>query len=103
MVGTGALPTDQVPPASPPLPSRNPHQTAKSRKTSQLFNGRNDFLQENKNTSFSAVGRLGDNLGKPMVTLFENAFAKVKVPFDQLPPCFGVKRVQVSRETLSFA
>jgi len=73
-----------------------------TQKTSQLFNGGDDSLQENKNTSFSALGRLDDNLGKLRVTLFENVFAKVKVPFDQLPPCFAVKRVKISREPLSF-
>ena len=34
------------------------------------------------------------------LTLLENVFAKVKIPYDALPPCFEVKRVQVSEEPL---
>lgn len=67
--------------------------------TSELFNGRNQSLQENKNTSFSAVGRLADRFGRPTVTLFENPFSKVKVPYDQLPPCFQIDRAVVSITT----
>ena len=78
---------------------------------SELFNGRNDSLQESKNTSFSAVGRLtdkfretnGDIVQELKVTLFENVFAEVKLPYDQLPPCIEVRRVEVSRDALSFA
>ena len=55
-----------------------------------MFNGKNQSLQVAKNTSFSAVGRLCDRGGKTTVTLFENIFALVKVPFE------------VSRELRSF-
>ncbi len=72
-----------------------------TRETSEWFNGMNQSFQEDKNTSFSAVGRLCDRAGKTTVTLFENVFAKVKVPYEQLPPCFEVRRVEVSREPLS--
>jgi len=74
-----------------------------TRQSSEMFNGKNQSLQERKNTSFSAVGRLCDRGGKTTVTLFENVFSKAKVPFDQLPPCFEVRRVEVSTEPLSFA
>ena len=60
------------------------------------FHGRNKSLGEAKNTSFSAVGRLRPVRGKLQVTLFENAFAKVKMPFDSLPACFDVKRVSTN-------
>jgi hypothetical protein len=71
--------------------------------SSEMFSGKNQSLQERKNTSFSAVGRLCDRGGKTTVTLFENVFSKVKMPFDQLPPCFEVRCVEVSTEPLSFA
>jgi hypothetical protein len=83
-----------------------------TRETSELFNGRNSSLQESKNTSFSAVGRLADTCRKTddgdivrelTVTLFENVFAEVKLPYDQLPPCIEVRRVEVSRDPLSFS
>lgn len=68
---------------------------------SDWFNGKNQLLQENKNTSFSAVGRLCDRIdqtgeAKATVSLFENVFAKVKIPYDQLPTCFDVRRIEVS-------
>jgi hypothetical protein len=65
---------------------------------SDWFNGKNQLLQESKNTSFSAVGRLCDRAEETAVTLFENVFAKIKVPYDQLPPCFDVRRVEISTE-----
>jgi hypothetical protein len=83
-----------------------------TRATSELYNGRNSSLQETKNTSFSAVGRLadkcrktdaGDTVRELTVTLFENVFAEVKLPYDQLPPCIEVRRVEISSEPLSFS
>jgi|SRR6267154_3049953 len=71
--------------------------------SSEMFNGKNQSLQERKNTSFSAVGRLCDRGGKTTVTLFENVFSKVRVRFDLLPSCFDVRRVAVSTEPLLFA
>jgi len=74
-----------------------------TRQSSEMFNGKNQTLQQRKNTSFSAVGRLCDRGGKTSVTLFENVFSKVTVPYEQLPPCFEVCRVEVSTDPLSFA
>jgi hypothetical protein len=67
-----------------------------SMKAVDHFHGRNKSVGEEKNTSFSAVGRLYPVRGKLEVTLFENVFAKVKMPFDALPACFDIKRVQIS-------
>ena len=69
---------------------------------SEMFNGKNQSLQPGKNTSFSAVGHLCDRNGKTTVTLFENIYAQVKLPFERLPPCFRVRRFEVSTEPLSF-
>lgn len=74
-----------------------------TRQTTEWFQGRKDQLQESKNTSFSAVGRLSDRGGNLTVTLFENIYSKVVVPYDLLPSCFEVKRAEVSKEPLSFS
>jgi len=67
-----------------------------SMKQVDAFHGRNKSLGEAKNTSFSAVGRLYPVRGKLRVTLFENVYAKLKFPFDALPSCFDVRRVNIS-------
>jgi hypothetical protein len=71
-----------------------------TRAASEMFNGRDQMLQKQKNTSFSAVGHLCDRGGITTVTLFENVFAAVKVPYDQLPRCFNVPRIELSTEPL---
>jgi len=68
---------------------------------SDMFNGKNQLLQQKKNTSFSAVGHLCDRGGRTTVTLFDNIFAKVKIPYDRLPSCFEVPRIEVSTEPLT--
>lgn len=75
----------------------------KTGQNSEMFNGGNQLLQENKNTSLSALGRLCDRGGKTTVTLFENIFAKFKLPYEQLPSCFEVKRAKVSTEPLNWS
>jgi hypothetical protein len=71
-----------------------------TRAASDWFNGKDQMLQESKNTSFSAVGHLCDRGGKTTVTLYENVFAKVKIPYSQLPACFDVPRIEVSTSPL---
>jgi hypothetical protein len=71
-----------------------------TRTASDWFNGKDQMLQESKNTSFSAVGHLCDRDGKTTVTLYENVFAKVKVPYSQLPACFDVRRIDLSTDPL---
>jgi hypothetical protein len=71
--------------------------------SSEFFHGRKIGLQENKNTSFSAVGHLCDRGGTTTVTLWENAYAKLPLPFDRLPPCFTVQRVELDNSPLRFA
>jgi hypothetical protein len=63
---------------------------------SDWFNGNGQMLQESKNTSFSAVGHLCHRAGTTTVTLYENIYAKVKIPYTELPPCFDVRRIEVS-------
>lgn len=71
-----------------------------TRTPSDWFNGNGRMLQENVNTSFSAVGHLCDRGGKTTVTLYENVFAKFKIPYSQLPACFDVPRIEVSSDPL---
>ena len=59
------------------------------------FHGNKQLLQENRNTSFSALARLSDNDSHINLTLFENVFAKVKIPYDELPDCIDVRRVRI--------
>jgi hypothetical protein len=54
------------------------------------FHGRDRSFGEDKNTSFSAVGRLAPRRGEMKVTLFENAFAKLPLPYNELPSCFEI-------------
>jgi hypothetical protein len=67
---------------------------------SDWFNGKDQRFDESQNTWFSAVGHLCDSGGKTTVTLYENVFAKVKIPYSQLPACFDVRRIEVSRSPL---
>jgi hypothetical protein len=67
---------------------------------SDVFHGRNARLREKINTSFSAVGRLASLAGDLEVTLFENIHAQVPIPYEKLPNCFHVKRVQINSSTI---
>jgi hypothetical protein len=71
-----------------------------TRATSDWFNGKDQMLQPQKNTSFSAVGHLCDRGGTTSVTLFENVFAKENLPNNQLPSCFDVPHIEVSTEPM---
>lgn len=66
-----------------------------TRAPSDWFNGSGRMLQENVNTSFSAVGHLCDRDGNTTVTLYENVFACVKVPYSELPACFDVPHIEI--------
>jgi hypothetical protein len=63
-------------------------------KITDSYYGDNQSLHENRD-SFSAIGRLAPISGKLTVKLFESAYARVKVPFDLLPPCFDVQLVKL--------
>lgn len=60
---------------------------------SEPIHGKNRVLQETKNTSFSAVGRLERTPNGASIHVFENAFAKNKLDFDKLPDCVKWNRV----------
>lgn len=67
-----------------------------TRETVDAFNGRNKALDTERNTSFSAVARLSPIRGKLTVMLFDNVFSKVKIPYEKLPPCFEVTRIEIT-------
>ncbi len=71
------------------------HRTGRA---SEPFHGKNQSLQESKNTSFSAVGRLKDSTKDVSVTLFENVFALIPLPSERIPSCFDVRQVRLSQE-----
>jgi len=73
---------------------------SKTKAMSDLFHGKDRMLQENKNSSFSAIGHLADRSEKTTVALYENVFAKVKIRYDELPACFEVRRIEVSIDAL---
>ena len=72
-------------------------------KSSEFFHGDNSELQEEKNTSFSAVGHLRDQEGTTTIKLWQNPYAKPPLPFDRLPACFAVQRVAIDRSPLSYS
>jgi hypothetical protein len=74
-----------------------------SDQSSEYFHGRKSQLQEGKNTSFSAIGHLCDRGGTTTLRLWENAFAKIPLPFEQLPACFTVQRVEIDNSPLSYS
>jgi hypothetical protein len=65
--------------------------------TVDAFHGQNQSMREAWNTEFGAIGRLSRGSERMIVTLFENVFAQVKVPFEKLPTCFDVIRVNYLR------
>jgi len=61
----------------------------------ESYGGRGRSLREDVKSYFSALGVLrpsGLDSETMIVTLFENVFAKLKIPYESLPPCFKVIR-----------
>lgn len=52
---------------------------------SEPFHGKNRSLQEIKNTSFSAVGRIEQTQGGASIHLFGNMYARNKIDFSRIP------------------
>ena len=59
------------------------------------FHGRNSSLRPKVNTSFSALGQLRRTRGGAEVKIFENAYARHPLPYDALPECFEVVRIEI--------
>ena len=59
------------------------------------FQGENQSLQENKNTSFSAVGLLYKTKDRAGVHVYENVFAKNPLDFAKIPKCIEVTRIEI--------
>lgn len=60
------------------------------------FHGQNQSMREAWNTEFGAIGRLTRGSERMIVTLFENVFAQIKIPYEKLPTCFDVIRLKIS-------
>jgi hypothetical protein len=63
--------------------------------TSGVFHDRNSAFREGKNDTFSAVGWLYRTPDGVCIHLYENAYAKVPIDYDALPPCIQFNRVVV--------
>lgn len=63
------------------------------KKITGSFLGNKQSFQQNKNTSFSALGRLIEERHSVSTTLFENIFAKNKLDYGCLPGCFEVRYI----------
>jgi hypothetical protein len=59
---------------------------------SKSFSEKDKSFTEGMNTSFAAIAHLSDRSRALMLTLYENCFAKVPLPYDKLPPCIRVVR-----------
>lgn len=62
---------------------------------SDSYHGQNALLRR-KNTSFSAIGHLRRSAAGAKVKIYENVYARNPLPFDMLPTCIEVVRVEVS-------
>jgi len=60
------------------------------------FHGRNQSMRKEWNTEFSSIGRLKRGSERMAVTLFENVFSRVSIPYEKLPACFDARRVKIS-------
>jgi len=59
------------------------------------YHGRNATFREEMNTSFSAVGHLRRGAHGPAVTVFENTFARLSLPYEHLPVCIEAVRIEI--------
>ena len=61
----------------------------------ESFHGRNAKLRSDANTSFSGVGHLMRLANSVEVKVFENIYAEYPLPFEEIPPCIEVVRIEV--------
>lgn len=60
------------------------------------FHGRNAFLRQGHNTSFSAVGHIRKSAPGTTIQLYENVFACNPLSFSSIPACIEVVRIEVA-------
>ena len=68
----------------------------KDNEISDSFHGRNAFLRQERNTSFSAVGHIRKSAAGITVRLYENVFARNPLNFSSVPACIEVVRIEVA-------
>lgn len=61
----------------------------------ESFHGRNAKLRNDENTSFSGVGHLKRLANGVEVKVFENVYADHPLPFEDMPSCIEVVRIEV--------
>ncbi len=62
----------------------------------ESYHGRNQSLREDKNTSFSAIGRIYQTKEGPAILLYENVFAECRLNYSSLPDCIGHERIKLT-------
>ncbi len=62
-----------------------------------LYREGNDRLRQDRNTSFSAVGHLLHYCSGIRVVLYENVHAAKPLPFEDVPACIEVVRMQLQK------
>lgn len=66
-----------------------------SLKAGQPFRGRNARLREDANTSFSGIGHIRRTRSGAAIIVYENAFASLPPPFELVPGCIELVRVEM--------
>jgi hypothetical protein len=66
-------------------------------KLGPYFHGNNSKTSHDANTSFSAIGHLIEVQGSARIVLYQNAYAANPLPFDNLPGCFEMRKVEIER------
>jgi hypothetical protein len=67
---------------------------------SSAFHGKNARLMHDKNRSFSSVGHLKKIASAATeITLYENIYARIQMPFARMPACFEIKRIEIASDS----
>jgi hypothetical protein len=67
----------------------------KNGRIADSFHGRNAKLRKDNNVSFSAVGHLQRSPFGPVIEMYENVFAQIRLDVSSVPECFGILRVEI--------
>ena len=65
-----------------------------TRRLGAMYHGQNAKLRYDEKTRFSGVGHM-IRADPPRITIYENAYAALPLPFDDIPQCIHIKRTQI--------
>jgi hypothetical protein len=64
------------------------------------FHGKNARLMRDKNRSFSSIGHLKKIASAATeITFYENIYARIQMPFAQMPTCFEIMRIELASDS----